>query len=112
MPRETNLDDIFVARRYHPDANSWTPPTASAAITSVSGLTVQFNSNGSSDDGTVDACVWQFGDGGVSTSRNPSHTYAQAGTYVVTLGVTDNDGVGSDLVPMTVIVSDGSQDLK
>jgi PKD repeat protein len=38
---------------------------------------------------------------------NPSHTYAQAGTYVVTLGVTDNDGVGSDLVSITVIVSDG-----
>lgn len=111
-PRETNNEDIFVARRYHPDADSWVAPTASAAITGATGLTVQFSSSGSSDDGTVEACVWQFGDGAVSTERNPSHTYAQPGSYVVTLGVTDNDGVGSELVTTTVIVSNGSQHLK
>lgn len=110
-PRETNNEDIFVARRYHPDADSWVAPTASPAVTGATGLTVQFSSSGSSDDGMIDACVWQFGDGGVSTERNPSHTYAQAGNYVVTLGVTDNDGVGSSLVTTTVSVPSSATDL-
>ena len=33
---------------------------------------------------------WTFGDGGVSTSQNPSHTYSTEGTYYVTLTATDN----------------------
>lgn len=35
---------------------------------------------------------WDFGDGNSSTEVNPEHTYAAAGTYQVTLTVTDNDG--------------------
>ncbi len=111
-PRETNDEAVFVERRLHPDAAGWIPPTASAAVTSASGLTVYFDSSGSTDDGTFDHCVWQFGDGTVSTGKNPSHTYARPGSYVVTLGVTDDDGVGSDLATITVIVSDGSPALK
>lgn len=111
-PRETNDEAVFVERRLHPDAAGWIPPTASAAVTSASGLTVYFDSSGSTDDGTFDHCVWQFGDGTVSTGKNPSHTYARPGSYVVTLGVTDEDGVGSDLATITVIVSDGTPELK
>ncbi|MGI6374891.1 MAG: PKD domain-containing protein [Anaerolineae bacterium] len=52
-------------------------------------------------DGTVDfvddttggempyTYAWDFGDGGTSTSQSPSHTYAAAGSYEVTLTVTD-----------------------
>ncbi|MBS1643737.1 MAG: PKD domain-containing protein [Bacteroidetes bacterium] len=32
--------------------------------------------------------AWTFGDGGTSTSANPSHTYATAGPYLVTLTTT------------------------
>ncbi|HEY9523064.1 MAG TPA: PKD domain-containing protein, partial [Thermopolyspora sp.] len=50
-------------------------------------------SDGSSDtDGTVTAWRWDFGDGGSSTQRNPSYTFAAAGTYQVRLTVTDNRG--------------------
>lgn len=34
---------------------------------------------------------WDFGDGDSSALQNPSHTYASAGTYVVTLTVTGSD---------------------
>jgi|GEM_PF-1685636 len=106
--RETNSDDIFVARRYHPEAADWIPPTARAAVTIDSGLTAEFNSDASTDDGTLDAWIWQFGDGSVSTSKNPRHTYEKAGTYEVTLGVTDDDGIGSDLVSISVTVGDAN----
>lgn len=51
-------------------------------------LTFQFSANVS---GGVPPYVfsWTFGDGGVSSSQYPLHTYAGAGTYVVTVLVTD-----------------------
>ena len=46
----------------------------------------------STDDGSVTAWAWDFGDGGTSAVANPQHTYAAAGTYNVTLTTTDNLG--------------------
>lgn len=36
---------------------------------------------------------WDFGDGTSSTTQNPTYTYSEAGTYSVTLTITDADGV-------------------
>jgi len=36
--------------------------------------------------------IWDFGDGGASTQQNPTHEYASAGSYMVTLTVTGFDG--------------------
>jgi PKD repeat protein len=36
---------------------------------------------------------WTFGDGGSSTSQNPSHTYSSAGDFTATLTVTDSTSV-------------------
>jgi len=33
---------------------------------------------------------WDFGDGNISTDRNPMHTYSNPGNYTVTLTITDN----------------------
>lgn len=46
----------------------------------------------SSSDGTIGSWVWDFGDGNTSTEQNPSHTYAEPGTYLVCLTITDDDG--------------------
>jgi PKD repeat protein len=35
---------------------------------------------------------WSFGDGSGSTARNPTHTYAQPGTYTIRLTATNKAG--------------------
>ena len=47
---------------------------------------------------------WNFGDGTTGSGVTTSHTYAQAGTYTVTLNVSDADGHCSDVAIQTVIV--------
>jgi len=47
---------------------------------------------------------WSFGDGGTASGVNPSHAYAKAGTYTVTLMVTDRDSeVKSTTQQVTVV---------
>ena len=45
---------------------------------------------------------WSFGDGGISTFQNPTHTYTVAGTYTVTLTVSNNGGKDSTTCKVTV----------
>jgi len=45
--------------------------------------------------GSPASWLWDFGDGTSSTERNPSHTYVEAGTYTVSLTVTDANGESS-----------------
>lgn len=54
------------------------------------GLVCSFNSNGTADpDGDQIRYAWNLGDGTTSTVASPSRTYAAAGTYTVSLTVTD-----------------------
>jgi PKD repeat protein len=66
---------------------------------------VTFSSSGAVDtDGEIVGYAWDFGDGSpVSSEANPSHTYAEKGTYTVTLTVTD-DREGTDTATFTVTV--------
>ena len=69
------------------------PPVASFTA-SCTNLSCTFNSSGSSDDVGITNRSWTFGDG--TTAGNvvsPNKTYASAGTYTVTLTVTDGGGL-------------------
>jgi PKD repeat protein len=78
------------------------PPTASFTST-VTGPSVAFDASGSFDpDGTITSYAWTFGDGTTGTGVNPTHVYATAGTYNVTLTVTDDDSAtGTQTNPVT-----------
>ncbi|MBK7946865.1 MAG: PKD domain-containing protein [Flavobacteriales bacterium] len=52
-----------------------------------------FDGTGSYDPGTIVSYQWDFGDGTSSTSPTPSKTFTAIGDRVVTLRVTDNDGL-------------------
>jgi len=71
------------------------PPSAVITTPTCVGLVCNFSGSTSSDPNTGDtfSYSWNFGDGGsTSTSSSPSRTFAAAGTYVVTLTVTDGWG--------------------
>ncbi len=79
-----------------------TEPTNSAPIARTSAnktlgeapLLVQFTGDNSTDDNGITSYSWNFKDGSsASTTANPSHTFATAGTYVVELTVSDEEGL-------------------
>jgi PKD repeat protein len=84
-----------------------------AAFTAPTGCTTTtpcaFTDASSDPDGAADITgrLWSFGDNTTSTEANPSHQYQTAGTYSVTLTVTDAAGV-SNSVSHDVQVTGGS----
>lgn len=62
----------------------------------VVGQDVTFDASESHDpDGSIVSYEWDFGDGSKETTTSPTiqHSYSSAGTYTVTLTVTDNGGL-------------------
>ncbi|TFV90675.1 PKD domain-containing protein [Blastococcus sp. CT_GayMR16] len=94
--------DSFVINRGTPPPN--TPPTA-AFTSSTSNLTATFDGRGSTDtEGPIASYSWDFGDSmPPGSGAQPSHTYAAADTYNVTLTVTDSAGAtDTETQPVTV----------
>ncbi|MGH7895445.1 MAG: PKD domain-containing protein [Candidatus Binatia bacterium] len=81
-----------------PHANAG-PDQATQTLTSLT-----FNGSGSTDaGGTIATYAWSFGDGTTGSGVTATHSYASAGTYTVTLTVTDNKGAtNSDTAVVSV----------
>jgi PKD repeat protein len=82
------------------------PPVANAGpdqIVIVNNI-VAFDGSSSTDpDGTIASYAWDFGDTKTGSGVTTSHAYTTAGTYTVTLTVTDNGGLtGSDSATITL----------
>ncbi|MEW5826360.1 MAG: PKD domain-containing protein [Candidatus Bipolaricaulota bacterium] len=81
---------------------SFTHDPASAAP----GAWFQFDGSASADpDGTIASYAWNFGDGTTGTGAVAWHRFLVAGTYVVTLTVTDNLGAQSTTSRSVIIAS-------
>ncbi|MBA7468497.1 hypothetical protein ES707_03748 [subsurface metagenome] len=96
---ETTLCTIFDPSNKAPTAE------ANGPYTGFAGYPVHFRSTGSDDpDGKITTHEWTFGDGSISDSINPRHTYSKTGKYTVTLTVTDNKGA-EDSTTTTCVVA-------
>ena len=85
-------------------------PTATLSVTPLSGtapVTVTADSSASFDsDGTIASRSIDFGDGYVASNVvTASHAYANAGTYTVTLSVTDNNGLSSTTTKVVTVTA-------
>lgn len=81
-------------------------PTVSFSASPTVGttpLSVVFTDTSS---GNPTSWYWNFGDGGSSTQKNPSHVYTVSGTYTVTLTATNATG-GNTLSKAAFITSSG-----
>ncbi|MHB8790254.1 MAG: PKD domain-containing protein [Desulfobulbaceae bacterium] len=83
-------------------------PTAviiASKSTGIAPLSVSFDASGSFDpDGKITKYSWNFGDGSSATGISVHHNFVQTATYTVTLRVTDNLGVQSELAQYNVAV--------
>jgi PKD repeat protein len=90
-----NLTDIATATVNITDGSGMQPPVADAGgpYTGTTGFAIPFDGLKSADpDGAIVSYDWTFGDGGSASGSQPMHAYAVAGTYTVTLTVTDDTG--------------------
>ena len=80
-----------------PPAN--TAPVASFSVNTGSGtipLRVSTDGSASSDaDGTISSYQWNFGNGQTGIGPQASQTYTEAGTFTISLTVTDDDGAST-----------------
>jgi PKD repeat protein len=73
--------------------------------------TCTFDAAGSDDpDGTIEVFDWNFGDGTTGSGESVTHTFDDAGTYIVTLAGTDDDGaVGTTSRDVVVMPDVGNE---
>ena len=75
-------------------------------ITGDAPLTINFTSTST---GNITNYSWDFGDGGISSDQNPSHTYTDPGSYTATLTVTGpggNNSANQTITANEVIITD------
>ncbi len=100
-----NANPLSITRRYWFNDLFRAPIAAFTAtipdeVGNEDGLTVDFTDTSL---GKPESWAWNFGPGeGTSTSENPSHTFATAGTKTITLEV--DNGFSTDSVVKTVVV--------
>ncbi|QFU07043.1 Thermophilic serine proteinase precursor (plasmid) [Pseudoalteromonas sp. THAF3] len=84
------------------------PPQAGFSY-DVNDLSVQFTDASSDVNGDIVSWMWDFGDGASSSDASPMYTYADYGTYSVSLTVTDSEGNSDTLTQEVTLSADDVQ---
>lgn len=90
-------------------------PNFSFTTPSCETRTIAFSDGSVANSGALNSWTWNFGDpasgaANTSTLQNPSHTFATAGTYTVTLTVTTTKGcVSNPIASIPVTINDRPQ---
>ena len=71
--------------------------------TQCAGTSYVFTNTSTVSSGTITGQAWDFGDGTTSTTVNPNHTYAVAGSYTVKLVATASNGCKDSVVKMVLV---------
>ncbi len=94
---QTEVNYIAVGEPVQPVANFYASP-----ISGTVPLSVTFSDLSA---GSPENWLWNFGDGGTSAEQNPSHIYSQAGSFTVTLTVSNTLGLDTMVEPDYVTVT-------
>lgn len=89
-----------------PISVSTVPPVAAFTFPGgnlYNGDPVQFTDTSVPGTAPITTFAWNFGDGNSSNLQNPVHTFANAGTFNVTLTVTTAHGTDSQTTPVTIL---------
>jgi parallel beta-helix repeat protein len=84
------------------------PPNATFIYSPANPTTqdaVHFSDRSMDSDGYLISWLWTFGDGNTSTTQHPVHTYADNGIYLVTLKVTDDHGITTEITQQITITN-------
>ena len=85
-----------------------TPPVADFSVNNAENVTICLGADVVFADlstNTPTQWTWNFGDGQTSNVQNPTHTYAEAGSYNVSLTVANQDGTDSKQIANCVVVN-------
>jgi PKD repeat protein len=97
----TNTASVSAVIAAAPAANAGGP------YNQIPGQSITFNgSKSTGPSGQTLAYAWTFGDGATGTGVNPTHAYTAAGTYTVSLTVTDPIG-GSNIATSAATIAAG-----
>ncbi|WP_440949445.1 PKD domain-containing protein [Methanosphaerula subterraneus] len=96
-PFESKQSDPVIIKVHQPLIANFTNNPTQGSV----GIPVQCNDTSTGDD--IFNWFWDFGDGVTSNYQNTTHTYATAGTYNVSLNITNPWGTNTTTRPFTVI---------
>ncbi|WP_230629199.1 M23 family metallopeptidase [Methanosarcina barkeri] len=102
--KEFMKDDSIPKMPYNPE-----PPVSDFSATPTKGntpLKVTFTDKSA---GEPTSWKWNFGDGETSTSKSPVHTYSEAGSYTVTLTVSNEAGESEEAKSNYITVTEPVQ---
>ena len=98
---ETDTDTLIITVGNKPPTPSFTFSPEEPTIRD----TIHFYDTSTDPDGTIVSWHWNFGDGYTSTIKDPTHDYADKGSYTVTLRVTDDDSNSDSTTKILTIIN-------